>query len=97
MDGMFIALRPNHESAADSSQSVLTLKYDDDFRRLGFVGRQTGHMRITPVGKGHHHPRRRIRVGALVRLYDIQSVAVEEERPNNSFNFGTNGWSSGIT
>ena len=29
---------------------VLTLKYDDEFRRLGFVGHKTGQMRIAPVG-----------------------------------------------
>ena len=59
---------------------MLTLKYDDDFRRLGFVGRQTGQLRIAPVGKVYHRRRRRARVDTLVRLYDIQSVAVEEER-----------------
>ena len=59
---------------------MLTLKYDDDSRRLGFVGRQTGQFRIAPVGKVHHRPRRRTRAGTLNWLYDIQSVAVEEER-----------------
>src|SRR5258708_33641003 len=67
-------------SDRDSSQSVLALKYDDDFRRLGFVGRQTGQLRIAPVGKVYHRPCRRARVDTLLRLYDIQSVAVEEER-----------------
>jgi hypothetical protein len=59
---------------------VLALKFDDDFRRLEFVGRQTAQLRIAPVGKVYHCPRRRARVDTLVRLYDIQSVAVEEER-----------------
>jgi hypothetical protein len=58
---------------------VLTLKYDDDFRRLGFVGRQTGQLRIAPVGKVYHRPRRR--VDTLVRLYDSRKNVWS---PNNS-------------
>jgi hypothetical protein len=63
-----------------SVQSVLTLKYDDDFRRLRFVGQQTGQVRVTPVRKVYHSPRRHARAATLVRLYDVQSIAVEEER-----------------
>jgi hypothetical protein len=56
-------------------------------------------MRIGPVGKVYHCPCPRAR---LVRLDNIQSLAVEEESvvaetPNNSLNFGTIGWSSRIT
>ena len=61
-------------------RSVLSLKYDDDFCRLGFVERQTGQMRIAPAGKIYYRPRRRARAGPFVRLDDIQSVFVEEER-----------------
>src|SRR5215470_4360620 len=37
-------------------------------------------MRITPVGKVHHSPRQLTRGTALIRLDNVQSVAVEEER-----------------
>ena len=60
-------------SDRDFSQSVHTLKYDDDFRRLGFVGHQTGQLRIGPAGNIYHRPGRHARIGSLVRLYDIQS------------------------
>src|SRR5262252_5252934 len=64
----------------DYTQSVLTPKHDDDFRRLRCVGRQTGQLRIVPVGEVYDGPRRRACVCTLVWLYDIHSVAVEEER-----------------
>jgi hypothetical protein len=67
-------------SNRDLSRSVLTLKYDDDFGRLGFVGRQTGHFRIAPVGNVYYRPSWRARLRTIVRLYDIQSITVEEER-----------------
>ena len=67
--------------AADLAiQSVLTLEYDDEFRRLGFVRCQSGPFRIAPVGNVYYRPRRRARLRIIIRLYDIQSVAVEEER-----------------
>jgi hypothetical protein len=55
---------------------VLTVKRDDDFCRFWFVRQKTGPLRITPVGEIYHCPR----PGTLVLLYDIQSVAIEEER-----------------
>src|SRR5258708_7920199 len=61
-------------------RSVRTLKYDDDFCWLGFMGQQTGQFHIAPISKVYHCPGRRDPRGTLVRLYDIQSVAVEEER-----------------
>jgi hypothetical protein len=66
---------------ADSSRSVLTLKYEDDFCRLGFVGNKAVRLRlVAPAGKIYHCPSRHAPVGVLVRLYDIQSVFVQEER-----------------
>ena len=67
-------------SDQDSGRSMLTLKDDDDFRRLGFVGCQTGHSRIAPVGNVYYRPSRWARLRIIIGLYDIQSVAVEEER-----------------
>ena len=57
-----------------------SLKYDDEFRRLGFVGHQTGPLRIAPVGNVYYRPSRRACLRIIIPLYDIQSVAVEEER-----------------
>lgn len=58
---------------------MLTLKFDNDFRWLGFVGRQAGQLRIAPAGNVYHRPGWRARTGTLVWLYDIQPVAVEKE------------------
>src|SRR5438128_827409 len=66
-------------SDRNSSRSMLTLKDDDDFRRLGFVGCQAGHLRIAPVGNVYYRPSWWARLRIIIGLYDIQSVAVEEE------------------
>jgi hypothetical protein len=36
-------------------------KYDDDFRRLGFVGHQTIQLSVAPAGNVYHRPGRRAR------------------------------------
>jgi hypothetical protein len=64
----------------DSAQSVLTLQYDDDFRLLGFVRHQAGKLCVTPIRDIHHSPGRHGCLGVVIRLYDIQSITVEEER-----------------
>jgi hypothetical protein len=57
---------------------VLALKFDDDFRRLEFVGRQTAQLRIAPVGKVYHCPRR---PPARTRRYSRSALRhIEEER-----------------
>jgi len=72
-----LSMRSSGDSTdRDTSPSVFSLKHDDDFRRLGFVRRQTGQMHIGPVGKVYHCRRPRARL----RLDNIQSVAVEEKR-----------------
>jgi hypothetical protein len=62
------------------NQSVLTLKYDDDFGLLGFVRHQAGELCVTPIRDVYHRPSRHGCLGMLVRLYDIQSITIEEER-----------------
>jgi glutathione S-transferase len=67
---------PINRAGARAVRSVLTLKRDDHFCRFWFVWQQTSPLRIAPAGEIYHCAR----PGLLVLLYDIQSVAIEEER-----------------
>src|SRR5262249_61678840 len=51
-----------------------------DLRGSGSGAPQARPWRGAPAGNIYPCPRRQARVSALVRLYDIQSVAVEKER-----------------
>jgi len=44
---------------------MLTLKYDDEFRRLGFVRCQSAPFRIAPVGNVYYRPSGRARLRAV--------------------------------
>jgi hypothetical protein len=59
-------------------ESVLILKYNDDFRWFGFVGRQSGLVPIAPAGKIYDRRNWRARKGTIARLYDVQSVPVQK-------------------
>ena len=57
--------------------SVLRPKCDDDVGRFGFVRLQAIRIGVAPVGEIHNFSRSTSR--SLGRLYDVESLAVEEE------------------
>jgi hypothetical protein len=53
---------------------------DDNVGRLRFVSLQATRIGVAPVGEIHDLSRLDTRLTSLGRLYDVESVAVEEER-----------------
>jgi hypothetical protein len=61
-------------------QSVSGANDEDNVGRFGFMSLQAIRIGVAPVGEIHHLSRLDTRPTSLGRLYDVESVAVEEER-----------------
>src|SRR5919201_4575057 len=61
-------------------ESVSGANDDDNVGRFGFVGLQTIRIGVAPAGDIHHLRRLDTCPTSLGRFYDVESVAVEEER-----------------